>query len=332
MITKTTTIREITEERERNTLSKFATLSCESDKRATPETPDEIRTCFAIDRDRIIHCNSFRRLKGKTQVFILPENDHYQTRMTHTLESAQIARTIAKALNLNEELAEAVMLLHDCSHVSFGHPGEEALNTCSPYGYEHEKALPRRVGYLEKRGQKRGLNLTHAVINGATNHSGLDNHPRAYTKEGNIAPFADKIAYLTSDMENAIKAGIITELPYSIRQELGDTKGQILDTVVKDLIYNSMDIPKIKLSEHIFECMMEFREFMYAKVYFSKRCRDEADKAIKIITDLYGYLLKHPESIPESYEDPDVHHRITDYISSMTDIYAVNLFKKFFML
>lgn len=326
------TIREMIEERERRTLSKYATLSCNSKGRSKPEPPDEIRTCFQVDRDRIMYSKAFKRLKGKTQVFIMPNNDHFENRLTHTLEAAQIARTIAVALNLNEALAEAIMLAHDINHSAFGHAGEEALNELFYKGFDHQDSALRRLEHLEKRGNRRGLNLTFEVLDGVLNHSGFDNQPRASTKEGTIAPFADKIAYLVNDMENAIKAGIIDDIPAHIKAELGSTKSQMMDTMIKDIIYTSYDLPYVRMSDRMFEVVYEFREFMYKNVYFSPACRKQAEKAKKIIRDLYMYLKEHPEEIPDDYDDPDVEQNIVDYISSMTDNYCLNLYRKFFFV
>jgi HD domain. len=284
------TIRELIEERERRTLSKYATLSCDSKGRSQPEDPDEVRTCFQVDRDRIIYSKAFKRLKGKTQVFIMPTNDHFENRLTHTLEAAQVARTIAVALNLNETLAEAIMLAHDVNHSAFGHAGEEALNELFYKGFDHQDSAIRRLERLEKRGSKRGLNLTFEVLDGVIHHSGFTNKPQAQTKEGTIAPFADKIAYLVNDMENAIKAGIISDIPASIKSVLGSTKSQMMDTMIKNIIYASQDTPYVHMSDKIFEIVYEFREFMYKNVYFSPICRRQVDKAIKIIRDLYNYL------------------------------------------
>lgn len=326
------TIRELTEEKERRTLSKYATLASRSAGRTYKETPDEIRTCFAVDRDRIIHSKAFKRLKGKTQVFIMPSNDHFMNRLTHTLEAAQVARTIAVALNLNETLAEAIMLGHDLAHSCYGHAGEEALNYLFSEGYKHELEARRRIEHLEKRNGKRGLNLTWEVLDGISNHSGFDNKPHASTKEGMIAPFADKIAYLVSDMENAIKSGIIDDVPASIKKVLGETKGQMMDTMVKDIIYTSRDTPYIRMSDYIFEVTTEFRSFMFKNVYFSDICRREAEKAHKIIEDLFCFFKSYPEEIPECYDDNNLERNIVDYIASMTDSYATNLYKKYFII
>lgn len=326
------TIREAIERKEANTLSKYATLSIDSKGRRKEEEPDEIRTCFAVDRDRIIHSKAFKRLKGKTQVFIMPQNDHFMNRLTHTLEAAQVARTIAVALNLNETLAEAIMLGHDLAHSCYGHAGEEALNRLFYKGYEHEKEAIRRIEHLERKNGKRGLNLSWEVLDGISSHSGFDNNPRASTKEGMIAPFADKIAYLVSDMENAIKAGIISDIPASVKKVLGDTKGQMMDTMIKDIIYTSQDTPYIRMSDLIFEATTDFRNYMFKHVYFSDICRREAEKAHKIIEDLYYFLKKHPEEIPETYDDEDLEQNIVDYIASMTDSYCTNLYKKYFFI
>lgn len=325
-------IREMIEERERQTLSEFATLAASSKGRTYEEEQDEIRTCFAVDRDRIIHSKAFKRLKGKTQVFIMPNNDHFMNRLTHTLEAAQVARTIAVALGLNETLAEAIMLGHDLAHSCYGHAGEEALDRLFHKGYQHESESIRRVEHLEKRNGKRGLNLTWEVLDGISNHSGFDNKPLASTKEGMIAPFADKIAYLVSDMENAIKAGIISDVPASVKKALGNTKGHMMDTMIKDIIYTSRETPYVRMSDNIFEVVTEFRKYMFKNVYFSDICRREAEKAHKIIEDLYNFFKMYPEEIPEDYDDEDIEQNIVDYIASMTDAYCTNLYKKYFFI
>lgn len=323
-------IRKEIEEREAKYLSEFATLSANSKGRAVQENQDEVRTCFAVDRDRIIHSKAFKRLKGKTQVFINSKNDHFMNRLTHTLEAAQVARTIAVALNLNETLVEAIMLGHDLAHSCFGHAGEEILDTLFHKGYEHEKESKRRIEYLEKKNGKRGLNLSVEVLNGICNHSGFDNKPKASTKEGMIAPFADKIAYLVSDMENAITAGIIGDIPKSVKNVLGDTKGHIMDTMIKDVIYTSKNIPYIKMSKKIFQVAQEFRSYMFERVYFSDICRREAEKAHKIIRDLFQFLKHHPEEIPSEYTSEDIERNIVDYIASMTDNYCIDLYSRYF--
>lgn len=325
-------IRKIIEQREREVFSEFASLSINSKGRGYPEEPDEIRTCFQVDRDRIIHSKAFKRLKNKTQVFIMPNNDHFMNRLTHTLETAQVSRTIAVALNLNETLAEAISYCHDLAHVACGHPGEEALNKMFHRGYDHENAVIRRVECLERRGKKRGLNLSAEVLEGASNHSGFDNKPKVGFKEGTITPYADKISYLVSDMENAIKAGIINEVPLSIQSALGNNKSSMMETMIKDIIYSSQDTPYVFMSDRIFEATCEFREFMFKNVYFSSICRKEADKAIRVIGEIYKHLQKNPELIPEDFDDVDIEQNIVDYISSMTDTYCFSLYKKFFFI
>lgn len=327
-------IREMVEEQEGKRLSPFATLSSSSKGRTVRESEDEIRTAFAVDRDRIIHSNAFRRLSGKTQVFILPMmpplgNDHYMTRMTHTLETAQVARSMAVALGLNETLAEAIMLAHDLAHTAFGHAGEEALNAI--FGYEHEASVVRRIEHLEKRNGNRGLNLSWEVLDGASNHSGFDNKPRAATMEGKLAPFADKIAYLVSDMDNAIQAGIITDVPQDIKNRLGQTKGQMMDTMIKDIIKNS-GLGEVRMSGEVFDATSCFREFMFKNVYFSDVCRRQAEKVHKIVEDLYHHLRTHPSEIPSDYDDAYVGQNAIDYIASMTDQYAIELYKKVFFV
>ncbi|MDD4804613.1 MAG: HD domain-containing protein [Candidatus Pacebacteria bacterium] len=326
-------IRESIEQRERETLSDFATLSSRSKGRTNPEKKqDEIRTCFQVDRDRIIYSKAFKRLKGKTQVFIMPQNDHFENRLSHTLKASQIARTIATALNLNEALAEAIMLAHDTGHSPFGHAGEEALNKLFHRGFDHQNCVIRRLEHLEKKGTRRGLNLSYEVLDGILHHSGFNNYPKAITKEGTIAPFADKIAYLTSDVQNAVKAGIVKDIPDKFKNCLGENESQMIDKMVLNIIRNSKTTTKIRMSDEMFEIVSSFREFMYQEVYFSKPLRKKANKVFKIIEDLYFHLKKYPENIPDDYDDSYLEQNIVDYISSMTDRYCLDLYQQFFFV
>ena len=258
------TIREELEELERKTLSEYASFSSESQGREREETPCDIRTCFQRDRDRIIHCKAFRRLKHKTQVFLAPAGDHYRTRLTHTLEVAQIARTIAKALRMNEDLTEAIALGHDLGHTPFGHAGESALNSVCEDGFSHFEQSLRVVEVLEKKGE--GLNLTKEVRDGIVNHR-TSGQPS--TMEGKIVRLSDKIAYINHDIDDAIRGKILTEeeIPECYSKVLGHSKKERLNTMIYDIVHQSYDKPDIIMSDDIREAMSGLREFMFKNVY-----------------------------------------------------------------
>lgn len=319
-------IRETIEKREHQILSQYAAKSSETQGRLAKDTIDPIRTCYAIDRDRIIHSFSFRKEKDKTQVFILPTNDHCMNRLTHTLEVAQIAKSIAVALNLNETLAEAIALGHDTAHTCFGHAGERALNSLCSTGYVHAEETYRRLNVIDK------LNLTKEVLDGMKKHSGLSNSPTAITLEGQIAPFADKIAYLTSDFENAIDMGIISDLPEQVKKNLGATKSKIIDTLVTSVITTSFDKPYIKMDEQVFQEMVYFRKFAFEEIYLSKTLMEENEKACHIIEHLFEYYMKHPWEVKDVSDPSNIERSITDYIAGMTDSYALSEYEKHFSL
>lgn len=319
-------IRENIEKREHEILSEHAAKSSESLGRLRKEEQDPIRTCYAIDRDRIIHSFSFRKEKDKTQVFILPSNDHCMNRLTHTLEVTQIAKSIAVALNLNETLAEAIALGHDTAHTCFGHAGERALDKLCSTGYVHAEETFRRLNSIDK------LNLTKEVLDGMKNHSGLSNSPNAITLEGQIAPFADKIAYLTSDFENAIDMGIVSDLPERVKKNLGDTKGKIIDTLVTSIINTSYGKPYIKMDEEVFKEMAYFREFAFSEIYLCKTLLEENEKACHIIEHLFEYYMKHPWVMTEISDPNDIERSVTDYIAGMTDTFALNEYEKHFSI
>lgn len=326
------TIREQLEAREEEYLSPYATLSRNTKGREREEPQCDIRPVFQRDRDRILHCKAFRRLKQKTQVFLLPKGDHYRTRLTHTLEVSQNARTIAKALRLNEDLVEAIALGHDLGHTPFGHAGEKALNNV--YQFSHNVQSLRVVERLEKQG--RGLNLTWEVRDGILNHKTAGN---PHTLEGRVLRLSDKIAYIYHDMDDAIRGGILTEadIPADIRRVLGGSCRERLDTMVHDVIINSMDRPKICMSEPVDKAMHDLRRFMFENVYLNPKAKGEEDKAVHMIEQLFDYYVKYPELLPEQYldsmSDPDnTRERIVcDYISGMTDSYAVKKFEEFFV-
>ncbi len=320
------TIREQTEELERKTLSSFATLASETKGRARPDEPCPIRTDFQRDRDRIIHCKSFRRLKHKTQVFLSPEGDHYRTRLTHTLEVSQIARTIARALRLNEDLTEAVSLGHDLGHTPFGHIGEQALDGICPHGYRHSAQSVRVVERLENDG--RGLNLTWEVKNGIACHS---NGKEADTLEGRIVRYADKIAYMNHDIEDAVRAGVLREddIPWDLKYLLGRTKSDRITTFITAIIENSSG--NICLGQEMQEAYNKLNRFMFDAVYTNPSAKGEKDKAQTLLCHLYRYFAASPEKMPEEYQNiarqEDLDRAVCDYISGMTDRYAVAVYE-----
>lgn len=328
------TIREQLEQRETQYLSPYAALSRESKGRKRKEPECDIRPVFQRDRDRILHCKSFRRLKQKTQVFLLPKGDHYRTRLTHTLEVSQNARTIAKALRLNEDLAEAISLGHDLGHTPFGHAGERALNVVSPSGFRHNVQSVRVAECLEKEG--RGLNLTWEVIDGIMNHK-TSGSP--HTLEGQIVRLSDKIAYINHDIDDAIRGGILRaeDLPSRYTSVLGFTTRDRLNTMVHNVIINSMDQPEIRMSGEVKEAMAGLREFLFEHVYENTRAKGEEEKAVNMITKLYEYYRDHMELLPEDFlrmpgEKGEKKERvICDYIAGMTDTYAVKKFQEFFV-
>ena len=326
------TIREQLEAREEEYLSPYAALSRRSRGREREEAQCDIRPVFQRDRDRILHCKSFRRLKQKTQVFLLPKGDHYRTRLTHTLEVSQNARTIAKALRLNEDLVEAIALGHDLGHTPFGHAGEKALNRV--YHFSHNVQSLRVVERVEKQG--RGLNLTWEVRDGILNHKTAGN---PHTLEGKVLRLSDKIAYINHDMDDAIRGGILTEedIPAEIRGVLGNSCKERLNTMVHDVIINSMDQPEIRMSERVEKAMQELRRFMFDNVYLNPKAKGEEDKAVHMIEQLFEYYVKHLELLPQQYldamSDPDNSREqiVCDYIAGMTDSYAVKKFEEFFV-
>ena len=290
------TIREQLEERELEYLSPYASFSRESRGRQRPEQECDIRPVFQRDRDRILHCKAFRRMKQKTQVFLQPKSDHYRTRLTHTLEVSQNARTIAKALRLNEDLVEAIALGHDLGHTPFGHAGERALN--SVYHFAHNEQSVRVVEYIERQGK--GLNLTWEVRDGILNHKTAGT---PHTLEGQVLRLSDKIAYINHDIDDAVRGGILTEeeIPKEIRNTLGDTGKRRLDTMVHDVIVHSMDRPEILMSEEVGQAMKELRKFMFYHVYLNPKAKGEEDKAVDLIHRLYEYYLTHLELLPEQF-------------------------------
>ena len=326
-------IRERAEEREYQYLSPYASHSRESKGRARVEEECDIRTVYQRDRDRIIHSKAFRRLKDKTQVFLAAQGDHYRTRLTHTLEVSQTARTIAKALELNEDLVEAIALGHDLGHTPFGHVGESALNEICPEGFAHFKQSVRVVNRLEKNGE--GLNLTWEVRDGMLNHrtSGTP-----HTLEGQVVRLCDKISYIHHDMDDAQRAGIFQEddIPITIRVTLGDSCKERLNTLIHDTIRNSYGKDKVEMTQEIGEAMRELRALMFRSVYNNPVAKKEEEKAKTMLQEMYLYYSKHPEQMSGEYqkliaEGESKERVVCDYISGMTDQYAMAKFKELFI-
>ena len=325
-----TCLRILSEENEKLILSEKACLSCNSKGRAVPEDECSIRTCFQRDRDRIIHSQAFRRLKHKTQVFLAPTGDHYRTRLTHTLEVSQIARTIARALKLNEDLTEAIALGHDLGHTPFGHAGERALRGLCKDGFNHYEQSVRVVERLEKYGK--GLNLTDEVKNGILCHTCGE---EAYTLEGQIIRIADKIAYINHDIDDAIRAEIMSEedIPLSLRMQLGMTKSQRINNMVLDVITSSND--NIRMSDDFYQGFMDLHDFMFTAVYTNPICKGEESKAVDMLCKIYSHYINHIDDLPDEFiriADIDGEERaVCDYVAGMSDNYALKIFNKLFV-
>lgn len=335
-------IRTLLEERERQFLSPRACLSAGSKGRQRPEEPCTIRTAFQVDRDRILHCKSFRRLKYKTQVFLAPEGDHYRTRLTHTLEVAQIARTIARALALNEDLTEAIALGHDLGHTPFGHAGERVLNELVPGGFQHVRQSLRVVEVLEK--EHRGLNLTAEVRDGILKHSKgrgplFLSGGEALTLEGRIVRLADIVAYVNHDLDDALRSGLIRpeQIPPAILQVLGATHSARINTMVQDAIVAAMAAPAagITLSEPIRQALYALRDWLYEHVYQVDSVHADFVKASRLLRDLFGYFMTRREALEEHggchYPEDPLEVSVADFLAGMTDRYALNLYSKLFL-
>lgn len=317
---------------EQEHLSPYAALACESKGRTYSIEDCPIRTCFMRDRDRILHCKSFRRLKHKTQVFLAPAGDHYRTRLTHTLEVSQIARTLSRCLRMNEDLTEAIALGHDLGHTPFGHAGESALDSLVPGGFSHNAQSLRLVEKLEYDG--RGMNLTWEVRDGIVNHpSSCEPH----TVEGKIVSLSDRIAYVNHDIDDAIRAGVLNEsdIPASCREYFGNSHSERINTMVKDIIATSQNTNVIAFS---LECGEQFgilRRFMFGNVYLNPRAKKEESKAMEVIRQLYAYYLKHIELLPSEFrvhlEEDGEERCVADFIACMTDTYCIEDFKKIFV-
>ena len=328
------TIREKQELWERKYLSPYASLSEKSRGRDREEEPCDIRPVYQRDRDRILHSKAFRRMKHKTQVFLTPMGDHYRTRLTHTLEVSQNARTIARALRMNESLVEAIALGHDLGHTPFGHAGERVLNGLCEGGFAHYEQSVRVVEVLEKKGQ--GLNLTWETRDGIRNR-GTAGQP--HTLEGKIVRFSDKIAYINHDIDDAIRAGILQEkdIPAEYREILGNSTKERLNTLIHDMIWNSEGKDDICMSAHVERAMRDLRSFMFAHVYTNPVAKSEEAKAANLLTGLFEYYMKHPDELPAEYLDmmkkreQAMDRTICDYIAGMTDQYAIAKFQEFYV-
>ncbi len=322
-------IRERTEKEEFVRLSPWAAKSADA-RRAKEENECAVRTKFQRDRDRILHSKPFRRLMHKTQVYIAPTGDHFRTRMTHSLEVAQICRTVGRGLRLNEDLIEAIALGHDVGHTPFGHVGEEALSGIIGH-FEHNEQSVRILSLLTNDG--RGMNLTDQVLDGILHHTGCG---IPLTLEGQIVKTGDRIAYLCHDYDDALRAGIlkVQDIPHKAREVIGSNTSEMITTMVTDMIQASEGKDKICQSDNVASGMKEFREFMFEKVYFSKSLEEERRKGRHIVEILFQYYLQHPEAIPAGYHDwtkGDLQKAVTDYISGLTDNYAIRTFKHFFI-
>lgn len=326
------TVKQRLEAEEKARFAPYAAFSGETKGREHPISPCDLRTEYQRDRDRIIHCKSFRRMKHKTQCFISPEGDHFRTRLTHTLEVSQIARTIARALQLNEDLCEAIAMGHDLGHTPFGHMGERILEELNPNGFTHEQQSIRVVEKLENDGK--GLNLCWEVRDGILNHP---KRGKPATLEGKVVSLADRIAYINHDIDDALRACVLTEdeLPEDLIAVLGRTHGERIDTMILDIVNTCLGEPEVCMSPAIGKATEELRGFMFEKVYTRDIVNTEEEKAARMLRSLYGYYLSQPEMLPREFR-PDVtgetpHTAVTDYIACMTDRYAVYAFEELFV-
>jgi len=338
------TIREKLEERERLVFSPFAMLSSETRGRLSPEEECPLRPAFQHDRDRIIHSKSFRRLKHKTQVFLVPTGDHYRTRLTHTLEVSQIARTISKALQLNEDLTEAISLGHDLGHTPFGHAGEDTLNELVQGGFSHADQSLRVVDLLEQDG--RGLNLTQEVRDGILKHSKgkgeilcEDEAEMAMTLEGQVVRIADIIAYVNHDIDDAIRGGVISQddVPKGCRKRLGDTHAKRINTMVNDIVMETLRVGggHLSISKEVLSAIVRLRDFLWERVYENQSVHADFHKAAKILKELYHYFIDHPDDFLKLVEKKSLYDSlercVTDFLAGMTDRYAFRLYEERFL-
>ena len=314
----------------------MAAKSGESRGRAFPEDKCRIRTEFQRDRDRIIHSKSFRRLMHKTQVFLAPEGDHFRTRLTHTIEVSQIARTIARALNLNEDLTEAIALGHDLGHTPFGHNGEDVLNSVHPGGFHHNLQSLRVVDVLEATSSRRGMNLTAEVRDGIVNHTGSG---KPFTLEGQVVKISDRVAYINHDIDDALRSGVISmeDIPKTALELFGYSHRERINNMVTDLVKNSDGREEISQSPQFREELNKLRTFMFSHVYKSGRVKREEDlaKVEVVISSLYNYFLRDPSRLPDDLrqvaEEDGVNEAVKDYIAGMTDRFALNIYTELFV-
>ena len=325
------TIREELEQRERTFLSPFAVCSADTKGRERPMEDCPLRTAFQRDRDRILHCKSFRRLKFKTQVFIAPEGDHYRTRLTHTLEVSQVARTLARALRLNEDLAEAIALGHDLGHTPFGHSGERSLNRLNQNGFRHNEQSLRVVEVLEN---GEGLNLTWEVRDGILKHSGS---LKPATLEGECVARADRIAYINHDIDDAIRAGVLREfeLPQDLLRVLGETHGQRINTMIADIVRESQGKEHLRMSDPIQSASDEMRAFLFQHVYMDRWRKEEEQRCDHVMEALFEYYMEHPGKMPLEYVEisyrDGTERAVTDYLACMTDRFALRTYQQIFV-
>ncbi len=326
------TIKSRLEREERERLSRFASLSSETKGRARATHPDDMRTEYQRDRDRILHSKAFRRLKGKTQVFLSPQGDHYRTRLTHTLEVTQVARTLARALRLNEDLAEAIAMGHDLGHTPFGHTGEYALRKLIDGGFEHREQSRRVCEVLENGGL--GLNLTQEVLDGIEHHSGK---VRPATLEGRCVHLADRIAYINHDIDDAIRGGVLRQedLPRRAVARLGATHSQRLSTMITSVVRHSLDRDDVAMEPDVWEELLALRDFMFERVYSRDWAANESQKAEHIVGELVHYYMEHPSQMPNEYLEivyrEGTQRAVCDYVACMTDAYAVKTYQKLFI-
>ena len=328
--------REDLEKRELEFLAPSAAKSCQSKGRSVPEEKCAIRTEFQRDRDRIIHSKAFRRLMHKTQVFLAPEGDHFRTRLTHTIEVSQIARTIARGLNLNEDLTEAIALGHDLGHTPFGHNGEEVLNTIHPGGFEHNVQSLRVADVLEMTSSRKGMNLTAEVRDGIVNHTGSR---KPFTLEGQVVKISDRVAYINHDIDDAVRSGVISmdDIPRKALETFGYSHAERINNMVTDIIRESDGKDEILQSPLFKDELITLRSFMFSHVYKSSRVKKEEDlaKVEVVIKSLYEYFLKNPDKLPEDLQEiaaaNDINEAVKDYIAGMTDRFALNVYTDLFV-
>lgn len=337
-------IREEIEQREEATLSPFAMPAKNSIGRVIGEEPDPIRTCFMVDRDRIIHSKSFRRLKHKTQVFIAPPGDHYRTRLTHTLEVNQIARTIGAGLNLNLDLIEAIALAHDVGHTPFAHAGEQVLNGLLSTGFRHNENSIRVLTRVEQHKDRKGLNLSREVLNGVLYHSGYSQDDSlAATLEGQVIRLSDKIAYVQHDIDDSIRAGLlaIQDIPPTFLQVLGETHSKRIATLVSDTIHNTRKmmaegkVVRVAPGAEVEKALIGLREFMFKAIYTGPVCQAERTRAAFVLEHLFTHYIKHPEKMSMVYreiaDEEGLERAVADYISGMSDAYCISLFRDLYI-